>query len=115
MIFSQRLFYDYCIGLNYFISKQLLNQLQLIQNACAKTVFKYDHLGKDFSTLHWLNVCKHVIFKIGLLAYTSVNGIPHCAPVSTKNVSIQSSWSHIKTYSFKSALKTFYLNYLSMT
>ena len=72
---------DYCNSLYFGISEKLLLQLQLIQNACAKAVtgkYKYDHLDDDLKTLHWLNVRKRVIFKIGLLAYKSVNGLsPH--------------------------------------
>lgn len=69
---------DYCNGLYYGISEKLMNQLQLLQNACAKSVMgklKYDHLGDDLHTLHWLNIRKRVIFKIGLLAFKAVNGI----------------------------------------
>ena len=68
---------DYCNGLYYGISEKLLYQLQLIQNACAKTItgkYKYDHLENDLVDLHWLNVRKRVLFKIGLLAYKSVIG-----------------------------------------
>ena len=69
---------DYCNGLYYGISEKLLNQLQLIQNACANAImgkYKYDHMEDDLQSLNWLNVRKRVIFKIGLLVYKSVNGI----------------------------------------
>ena len=38
---------DYCNGLYYGLNESLLDELQLIQNASAKTVFglyKYDHV-----------------------------------------------------------------------
>ena len=69
---------DYCNGLYYGISEKLMQQLQLLQNACAKTVmgkFKYSRVGDDLQTLHWLNIRKRVVFKIGLLAFKAVNGI----------------------------------------
>ena len=69
---------DYCNGIYFGISGQLLNQLQLIQNAAAKAVtnkYKYDHVGEDLEKLHWLNVKKRITFKIALLAYKSVNGL----------------------------------------
>lgn len=69
---------DYCNGIYYGISEKLLHQLQLIQNACSKVImgkYKHDHLEDDLKTLHWLNVRKRVLFKIGLLAYKSVNGL----------------------------------------
>ena len=69
---------DYCNGLYFGISQKLMNQLQILQNACAKAVmgkYKYDHLGDDLKTLHWLNIKKRILFKIGLLAYKAVNGL----------------------------------------
>ena len=69
---------DYCNSLYYGISKKLQNQLQLIQNACAKAItgkYKHDHLGNDLNDLHWLNMRKRVLFKIGLLSYKSINGL----------------------------------------
>ena len=72
---------DYCNGLFFGITEKLLGQLQLIQNAAAKAItgkYKHDHLEDDLRQLHWLHVRKRIIFKIGLLAYKSVNGL---APV----------------------------------
>ena len=68
---------DYCNGLFYGICEKLLMQLQLVQNAAAKAItgkYKHDHLCNDLKELHWLDVRKRIIFKIGLLAYKSVNG-----------------------------------------
>ena len=69
---------DYCNAMFYGISKYLIHQLQLIQNACAKAVtgkYKFDHLGDDLDKLHWLNIPKRVIFKICLLSFKAINGI----------------------------------------
>jgi endonuclease/exonuclease/phosphatase (EEP) superfamily protein YafD len=69
---------DYCNCIFYGIAEKLLCQLQLIQNAAAKIVtgkYKHDHLGDDLRNLHWLNIKKRIVFKIGLLAYKSINGI----------------------------------------
>jgi exonuclease III len=69
---------DYCNGLFYGITEKLLYQLQLVQNAAAKAItgkYKHDHLENDLKDLHWLDVRKRVIFKLGLLAYKSVNGL----------------------------------------
>ena len=68
----------YCNAMFYGISKYLIHQLQLIQNACAKAVtgkYKFDHLGDDLDKLHWLNIPKRVIFKICLLSFKAINGI----------------------------------------
>ena len=72
---------DYCNGLYFGVSEKVLNQLQLIQNACAKAVtgkYKYDHLDGDLEDLHWLTIKKRVIFKIGLLAYKAIHGLAPC-------------------------------------
>jgi hypothetical protein len=69
---------DYCNGLFYGITEKLLYRLQLVQNAAAKAItgkYKHDHLENDLKDLHWLDVRKRVIFKLGLLAYKSVNGL----------------------------------------
>ena len=69
---------DYCNGLFYGITQHLLNQLQLIQNAAARTImgkYKHDHLEDDLNKLHWLNVRKRILFKISLLAYKAINGL----------------------------------------
>ena len=69
---------DYCNGLFYGITEQLLKQLQLIQNAAAKAImkkYKHDHLEDDLKKLHWLDVRKRIIFKLCLLAYKSINGL----------------------------------------
>ena len=68
---------DYCNGLYYGITEKLLKQLQLIQNAAAKTImgkYKHDHLDCDLKDLHWLDIRQRVLFKIALLVYKSLNG-----------------------------------------
>ena len=69
---------DYCNSLYFGISEKLLYQLQLIQNACAKTItgkYKHDHMDNDLNELHWLDVRKRVLFKIALLSFKSVVGL----------------------------------------
>ena len=69
---------DYCNGLYIGASEKILYQLQLIQNSAAKAItgkYKHDHMNKDLEKLHWLNIRKRIVFKIGLLAYKSINGL----------------------------------------
>ena len=69
---------DYCNGLFIGASEEILRQLQLIQNSAAKVItgkYKHDHMEDDLEKLHWLNIRKRVVFKIGLLAYKSINGL----------------------------------------
>ena len=69
---------DYCNAMFYGVSQNLMHQLQLIQNACAKAItgkYKYDHMDNDLNKLHWLSVRKRVVFKICLLSYKAVNGL----------------------------------------
>ena len=72
---------DYCNALYFDINDSDLRQLQLIQNAAARCVFKkykHDHLEDDIKQLHWLTVDKRIIFKILLLVFKSLVGF---APV----------------------------------
>ena len=62
----------------YGINKNLIYQLQLIQNAAAKIVkgkCKFDHLGTDLNDIHWLPIKKRIIYKIALLSYKATNGL----------------------------------------
>ena len=48
---------DYCNAVYYGISEKLLDELQRIQNAAAKTIvglYKHDHMGNTLKELHWL-------------------------------------------------------------
>ena len=85
---------DYCNGLFYGITEQLLKQLQLIQNAAAKMImkkYKHDHLDSDLKKLHWLDVRKRIIFKICLLSYKAING--H-APIYLQELFRYSHYGH---------------------
>ena len=85
---------DYCNALFSGISQQLMHQLQLIQNACAKAItrkYKHDHMEDDLAKLHWLNVRKRVVFKICLLSYKAVNGL---APAYLKEMFNYSHYGH---------------------
>ena len=85
---------DYCNCLFYGINEYALHQLQLIQNAAAKLVtgkYKHDHLETDLNDLHWLEVKKRVLFKIGLLVYKALNGI---APMYVQELICYSHHGH---------------------
>ena len=69
---------DYCNAILYGISEGLLHELQLLQNAAAKTVmglYKYDHVGDSLQKLHWLPVKFRIMFKILILVYKCLNGM----------------------------------------
>ena len=36
--------------------------------------YKHDHMDDDLKEVHWLEVKKRILFKIGLLVYKSLNG-----------------------------------------
>ena len=85
---------DYCNALYFGISEKLLSQLQLIQNACAKTIvgkYKHDHLDNDLKELHWLDLRKRILFKIGLLAFKSLVG---CAPKYLQDLFVYAHHGH---------------------
>ena len=63
---------DYCNALFAGISTKDMSQLQIVQNAAAKTVMglkKYDSLGETLKKLHWLPVAERIQFKILLVVY----------------------------------------------
>ena len=69
---------DYCNGLFFGATERILKQLQLIQNSASKAItgkYKHDHIGDDLKKLHWLNIRQRIVFKLGLLAYKSLNGL----------------------------------------
>ena len=68
---------DYCNALFVGVSDKHIHQIQLIQNAAAKCIFKkykHDHLEDDLSRLHWLTVDKRIVFKLMLLVFKSLIG-----------------------------------------
>ena len=69
---------DYCNALYNGLTKQMLNTLQLIQNAAARIVTrtsKCNHITPVLKSLHWLPVKQRIEFKILLLVYKSLNGL----------------------------------------
>ena len=85
---------DYCNSLFYGISEKCLRELQLLQNAAAKTVFglyKHDHMGVILSTLHWLPLKFRIHYKLVLLVYKCLNGM---GPVYLSELLSYSSCSH---------------------
>jgi hypothetical protein len=68
---------DYCNGLFTGLPKKTIKQLQVIQNAAARTLTKTkrtDHITPILKSLHWLPVSHRIDFKALLLVYKSVNG-----------------------------------------
>ncbi len=66
---------DYCNGL---LPKKTIRQLQLIQNAAARTLTrtrKSEHITPVLRSLHWLPVTFRIDFKVLLLVYKSLNGL----------------------------------------
>ena len=57
-------------ALLYGIPTNLLQSLQLVQNAAARTIFmsqKFDHVPPLLGQLHWLPVEQRIMFKVCLL------------------------------------------------
>lgn len=73
---------DYCSVLFAGLTKQVLNKLQLIQNAAARALTKTkrsDNITPVLISLHWLQIKQRVDFKIRLIAFKSMNGLaPSC-------------------------------------
>ncbi len=70
---------DYCNALLGGCSARLINKLQMVQNAAARVLTrtrKYDHISLVMSTLHWLPIKHRIDFKILLITYKALNGLP---------------------------------------
>ena len=72
---------NYCNGLLYGITDELLCRLQKVQNNAARVVSglkRYDHITPSLKDLHRLPIRKRIQFKIQLLTFKLMQG---CAPV----------------------------------
>ena len=71
-----------------------LNELQLLQNAAAKTVFglyKHDHMGDILYKLHWLPLKYRIFYKMVLIVFKCLNGM---GPIYLSELLSYSSCSH---------------------
>ena len=60
---------DYCNFLCHGIIEGLLNKLQHIQNATARLftdTWKYDRITPVLRDLHWLPICRRIVFKLAV-------------------------------------------------
>jgi len=68
---------DYCNSLLAGISSQLLQKLQVVQNAAARLVTgarKCEHMTPVLRSLHWLPIRQRITFKTAVLAYKCQHG-----------------------------------------
>ncbi len=69
---------DYCNALLGGCSANLINKLQMVQNAAARVLTrtrKYDHISPVMSTLHWLPIKHRIDYNILLITYKALNGL----------------------------------------
>ena len=66
---------DSCNSLLSGYFNYVINNLQLIQNTTAR-VSKRDHISLVLASLHWLPVKSRIDFKILLLTYKALTGLP---------------------------------------
>ena len=74
------------------VSSQLLQKMQVIQNAAARLVTKTrrrDHMTPVLCELHWLPVRQRIRFKTAVMMYKCIHGLApsylasHCKPTSS--------------------------------
>ena len=81
---------DYCNSLLYGLPKNVIKQLQRVQNAAARVVTlspKFCHIKPVLANLHWLRV----EFNILIVTYKTLHGF---APAYTKDLLQSSSSRH---------------------
>ena len=90
MLVSNRL--DNCNSLLVGVSSQLLQRLQVIQNAAARLVTgvrRSEHITPILHDLHWLPVRRRITFKTAVLVYKRLHDMApqylqtYCEPTST--------------------------------
>ena len=83
---------DSCNSLLAGVSSQLLQRLQMVQNAAAHLVTgarRSEHMTPVLRDLHWLPVRQRITFKKAVLVYKCLHGMApqylqmHCEPMST--------------------------------
>ena len=83
---------DYCNSLLSGANDSLIQRLQLIQNAAARSVTgvrKFDHISSTLRDLHWLPVRQLITYNVALLVFKCLHGLApsyladDCIPVST--------------------------------
>jgi exonuclease III len=68
---------DYCNGLLYGITLELVLKLQRVQNNAARVITltkKHDHISPVLKDLHWLPIAMRIQYKILLLVYKCKSG-----------------------------------------
>jgi flagellar biosynthesis chaperone FliJ len=68
---------DYSNALLAGLPKNLLQKLQMVQNAAARVlcwISKYDHIQPTLKQLHWLPVTYRITFKLCVLTHKALHG-----------------------------------------
>jgi len=85
---------DYCNSILAGVSSQLLQKLQVIQNAAARLITgarRCDHMTPVLRDLHWLPIRQRITFKTAVLAYKCQHGMApqylqtYCQPMSARS------------------------------
>jgi len=83
---------DYCNTVLAGVSSQLLQKMQVIQNAAARFVTgarRCDHMTPVLRELHWLPVRQRIRFKTAVMVYKCIHDLAplylasHCEPTSS--------------------------------
>lgn len=70
---------DYCNSIYFGLPASSVQRLQAVQNAAARLVFnirRSEHVTDALICLHWLRVTERIRFKMAVLMFRSIHGLP---------------------------------------
>jgi len=100
--------FDYCNSILVGVSSQLLQKLQVVQNATTRLVTgarKWEHMTPVLRELHWLPIRRRITFKTAVLAYKCQHDVaPKYLQSYCESTSMCTSRGHLRSAQTRQSL-----------